>query len=116
MKRPPTSSVDHQGRPVTSRLVDSISKQVRFSPGSTATIRPPQRTGAPAIAWSTAWRGVIWVYWPCRGTGGCDAQAATRVVASANAARRERVIEVFMGWLRKTGDGAGALVGGDPGP
>src|SRR3546814_17625819 len=67
MKRPPVSSVAQYGRPLALRRVEITSKQVRFSFGSTCTMRPPQRTRAPVLSSSAAPRGVIWLNSPCSG-------------------------------------------------
>src|SRR3546814_777722 len=85
MKRPPVSSVAQYGRPLALRRVEIISDQVRFSFGSTWTMRPPQRTRAPVLSSSTASRGVIWLNSPCSGCG-TVLQAASSTLARQAAA------------------------------
>src|SRR3546814_11141231 len=85
MKRPPVSSVAQYGRPLALRRVEIISKQVRFSFGSTCTMRPPQRTRAPVLSRPAASRGVLWLNSLCSGCG-TVLQAASSTLARQAAA------------------------------
>src|SRR5690606_38295983 len=92
MKRPPVSSAAQYGRPLELSLVEIISKQVRFSFGSTCTMRPPQRTRAPVLSSSAASRGVIWLNSPCSGWGTVLHAASSALARQAAANGRKSML------------------------